>query len=339
MNVVGNLASWRTLSGACARKNATSSITLIRGPPGTGKSYGVLEVARFCRRRCIHVQCAELAATDRNKEELGSELSVTATRRSHDDDELAPILFLDDVDSLVASLAPPLVAFLKDPPKVCGPIVLACGRSAPRWIRDIESASTLHLAPLLADELKAVARAKGQALPSNPRVTEACVRAAGGDARLFLNSLFLHATSSQASGVQRITPNFNEWVATSYILFGKMTPEGIDHVVATQDWSKLSNIIHANYVDALVSGCRVDSQSIADQVADRVDLFSAAHAMANGQRQPTAGASQEAVHILTHISMGGEKTMTPWKRNLRRLPASHAQNAVSELHAALNATF
>ena len=100
------------------------------------------------------IACAELASTERNAEELRSELMVTATRAGEalgcgteegglvgeaETSSLsgrAPLVVLDDVDALPVALASQVAAFLSTCPT---PVIVTCGRTPPRWLRNVGS--------------------------------------------------------------------------------------------------------------------------------------------------------------------------------------------------------
>ncbi len=387
LRVVGNVAAW---AEACAVVRA-GGIVVLKGPPGVGKTHGAKEVARACRRRCVMIACAELASTERNAEELRSELTIAATRAGGGlgDDEssearLAPLVVLDDVDALPSSLSHQVAAFLST---CCTPVVVTCGRTPPRWLRSVgavkegergsrhpsstSSANPTHdpllpslppslpprsppvmcfLSPLLEDELRQVAVAAGVPVPRP--VAEACLRAANGDARAFLNSLRLHGASTTTSsssaptsgaGVGKSEMDFNEWTASAYLLRAKLSDQTVDKLVTLMPLESIGGILHANYVQSITEGVRssFDDATFVSRFTLRSDCISSADAMRSG---PARRATDMASYLAATVAVGmGRKTRVPTEAKLiapRRLPHpssrlpsdSSAQQALNSLY-------
>lgn len=306
-------------------RSPRSSLVVLRGPPGVGKTHGACEAARFCGRRCVFVPCAEMAATNRNREELSSELAVAVTRRSAEDvrDARPPVLVLDDVETLPQLLVSQLVSFLRSAHdmKKCQ-VIMTCGRQAPKWLAAL-SCTTLYVSPLLNNELKAVARTHGVPLPCSHTATEDCLWACAGDARHFLNELRLHAVSEAAHALAAnvrhdlLETQLNEWAAAAHLLHTRVCGlEGVGRLVAPQQYSLLAGILHANYVDALVEGRKASfaDEAFADDFCRRVDRFAEADAM---HPSSTAGIFlpvDEGVTLLASVAMGtGRKAAKPPK--------------------------
>ena len=390
LRVVGNAAAW---AEACAAVRA-GGIVVIRGPPGVGKTHGAKEVARACRRRCVMIACAELASTERNAEELRSELTVAATRAGGGlgDDEssqarLAPLVVLDDVDALPSSLAQQVAAFLSTSRT---PVVVTCGRTPPRWLRSVgavkegerggrhhpsstSSANPPHdlllpshqsslpppsppvtcfLSPLLEDELRQVAVAAGVPMPRP--VAEACLRAANGDARAFLNSLRLHgastttttATTSSASvsggGVGRAEMDFNEWTASAYLLRAKLSDQTVERLATLMPLESIGGILHANYVQSITEGVRssFDDANFVSRFTLRADCLSSADAMRSG---PARRATDPASYLAASVAIGmGRKTRVPTDAKLiapRRTPPSSSLLHSDSAQQALNSLY
>lgn len=224
--VAGNNKSW--LSVLAFLRSGKGGVHVLRGPPGIGKTYGSVRAATFCDRRYIYVQCADLASTNQNKHNLRSELGIAATRRGFaDDDEeggggggtsshrLPPVLILDDVDALGSDLTAQMTELLRSPP-ASTPILVTCGRTPPRWLMvGTSKATTHHLAFLMDNELKAIARLHDVALPTDAAVLHSHLRGANGDARHFLMELCM---PGQVATVHRMDVQHNEWVAAAHLL-------------------------------------------------------------------------------------------------------------------------
>ena len=339
------------------------------------------------------IACAELASTERNAEELRSELTVAATRAGGGlgDDEssearLAPLVVLDDVDALPSSLSHQVAAFLST---CCTPVVVTCGRTPPRWLRSVgavkegerggrhpsstSSANPIHdpllpshqpslpspsppvtcfLSPLLEDELRQVAVAAGVPMPRP--VAEACLRAANGDARAFLNSLRLHgastttnntttsAASASGGGVGRAEMDFNEWTASAYLLRAKLSDQTVERLATLMPLESIGGILHANYVQSITEGVRssFDDANFVSRFTLRADCLSSADAMRSG---PARRATEPASYLAASVAIGmGRKTRVPTDAKLiapRRTPppssflhSDSAQQALNSLY-------
>ena len=341
------------------------------------------------------IACAELASTERNAEELRSELTVAATRAGGGlgDDESsearhAPLIVLDDVDALPSSLAQQVASFLST---CCTPIVVTCGRTPPRWLHSVgvvkeeergggrpSSTSfanpthdsllpshqssipppsppvTCFLSPLLEDELRQVAVLSGVPLPSSRPVAEACLRAANGDARAFLNSLRLHGastttnntTTSTASasggGIGRAEMDFNEWTASAYLLRAKLSDQTVERLATLMPLESIGGILHANYVQSITEGVRssFDDANFVSRFTLRADCLSSADAMRSG---PARRATDPASYLAASVAIGmGRKTRVPTDAKLiapRRTPPSSSLIHSDSAQQALNSLY
>lgn len=333
-DVHANRAVWKALEKLV--RDPVPRLCVLRGPPGTGKTVLTPQLVRHWGRRCVQMQCAELAATARNCDALAAEIRATLTRHSLEEGRgegggvpaQKAVLFLDDIDTLQEALVPQLQGLLAN--ELPTTVVISCGRTPPRWLQSFAPApTTLFLSPLLDAELKSLLRSaavravareeasKAEELwtDAEETVVEACLRAARGDARAFLNALRLHGCKGGSSGagagtssaVRRITPQLDEWTAAATFLYSELTPEGVDQVLETQRPQLLTAIVHANYVDALVNRAPADDPDFFRTVSDRIELLSAAQAMRSG-----VSTAAEALHLTARITAGvGRSTKAP----------------------------
>lgn len=307
------------------------------------------------------ITCAELASTERNTKELRSELSVAATRdggalgepESSSEARRAPLVVLDDVDALPPALSPQVAAFLCTSRT---PVIVTCGRTPPRWLRGVGTVPplappvTFFLSPLLEDELRQVAVSACVPMPSSRAIADACLRAANGDARAFLNSLRLHGATTTASttseegggGVGRAEMDFNEWTASAYLLRAKLSDQTVDRLATQMSFDSIGGILHANYVQSITEGVlsSFDDAQYRSSFTLRADCLSSADAMRSG---PARRATDPASYLAASVAIGmGRKTRVPTDAKLvapRRLPPPSSRIPSPSAQQALNSLY
>jgi hypothetical protein len=142
-DVVGNREMWNALLGAVHAR--TPPVCALCGPSGTGKTFGIAQVARAQRRRLVSVDCAEVVDSERSVREFAADLTIAATRAAFGDDDDAadaparksrrrPLIALESVEQLPSSVVPSVRAFLRTASQRGCVVVFVCAHEAPRWL-------------------------------------------------------------------------------------------------------------------------------------------------------------------------------------------------------------
>lgn len=284
LSIVGDMAMWNGLLEIVA-STPTPPVVVLHGPPGTGKTFGVGELARVCNRRLVLVDGTHLVASDSNVATFEGELRVACTRTGVVAETTVsralPLLVVDDADHVPQPLIKPLVAFLRAPPTARGPVVLVCGRDVPVWIpRDsARFFSTSPFTPAMLRELIRPARVP----PDFVRPTDTAIRAYAtecqGDARAFLNLVRCGGDAPEAA--------VNEWSAVRKLVYHSSTIDAaaVDRIAQTTRAPLLASLLHANYVQAVsrvspsVRPSAEDAVHVMDAVAARASMWCDADCM------------------------------------------------------------